>query len=367
VAGEHDVGDVADELVVGQVVAAVAPPGDQRADDAVADGARVTGDEAADVGVELGEPGGRGDVGGGGEPGHLQGQERAGQRGEAGRVGEGQAGEPRDGAGGQGADEPGEQAGGLGVREQLAEELGRVLGDERLHLPEPPGGERGGHRRAEPPVQVAVGPDQRVGPQGTVEVVHRAGFGGQVRREPVPAAGGEAMRLGEHLLDLGVPGDGPPADGRDNPIGDSRRMSARTPKGFSTVALPGPTRADGGVTDLREDLRRYARVFADGLEHAWGRAAATLAMTALDDPAQRRAIATFTDGYARDVAVLLQRAAERGEAVVPCGPAEVADRLVAPLFHRYLFRQLPLHDEFVTSNADRVAAGLQPEGRGAGA
>jgi hypothetical protein len=219
VAGEHDVGDVADELVLGQV-------------------------EAADVGVELGEPGGRGDVGGGGEPGHLQGQERAGQRGEAGRVGEGQAGEPRDGAGGQGADEPGEQAGGLGVREQLAEELGRVLGDERLHLPEPPGGERGGHRRAEPPVQVAVGPDQRVGPQGTVEVVHRAGFGGQVRREPVPAAGGEAMRVGEHLLDLGVPGDGPPADGRDNATGDSRRMSARTPKGFSTVALPGPTRAD---------------------------------------------------------------------------------------------------------------------------
>ncbi len=133
---------------------------------------------------------------------------------------------------------------------------------------------------------------------------------------------------------------------------------------FSTVALAGPARADGG--ELGEDLRRYARVFADGLENAWGRAAATLAMTALDDPAQRRVIATFTDGYARDVALLLDRAVERGEAVAPCDPVEVADRLVAPLFHRYLFRHLPLDDGFVTVNADRVAASLRPAGPGAG-
>ncbi len=107
-------------------------------------------------------------------------------------------------------------------------------------------------------------------------------------------------------------------------------------------------------------------MFADGLENAWGRAAATLAMTALDDPAQRRVIATFTDGYARDVALLLERAVERGEAVAPGDPVEVADRLVAPLFHRYLFRHLPLDDEFVTVNADRVAASLQPGARGPG-
>ncbi len=131
---------------------------------------------------------------------------------------------------------------------------------------------------------------------------------------------------------------------------------------FSHVAVPGADGADGGATDLREDLRRYARVFADGLENAWGRAAATLAMTALDDPAQREVIATFAAGYARDVALLLERAGERGEALVPHDPAEVADRLVAPLFHRYLFRHLPLDDAFVTAAADRVAAGLRPDG-----
>lgn len=129
---------------------------------------------------------------------------------------------------------------------------------------------------------------------------------------------------------------------------------------FSHVAVPDTHEPDGRATDLREDLRRYARVFADGLENVWGRAAATLAMTALDDPAQREVIATFTDGYARDVALLLARARERGEAVTPHDPAEVADRLVAPLFHRYLFRHLPLDDTFVTSNADRVAADLGP-------
>lgn len=127
---------------------------------------------------------------------------------------------------------------------------------------------------------------------------------------------------------------------------------------FSVVALADPTHADGEVADLRADLRRYARIFADGLENAWGRAAATLAMTALDDPAQRAVIATFTDGYARDVALLLGRAVQRGETVVPDDPAEVADRLVAPLFHRYLFRHLPLDDAFVTLSADRVAADL---------
>lgn len=128
---------------------------------------------------------------------------------------------------------------------------------------------------------------------------------------------------------------------------------------FSVVALAAPVGSDTAQTDLREDLRRYVRVFADGLEHAWGRAAASLAMAALDDPAQRLIIATFTDGYARDVELLLLRAVERGEAVAAFDPAEVADRLVAPLFHRYLFRHLPLDEAFVTAQADRVTASLR--------
>lgn len=128
---------------------------------------------------------------------------------------------------------------------------------------------------------------------------------------------------------------------------------------FSVVALAAPVGDGAAQTDLREDLRRYVRAFADGLEHAWGRAAASLAMAALDDPAQRLIIATFTDGYAHDVEVLLLRAVERGEAVAVFDPAEVADRLVAPLFHRYLFRHLPLDEDFITAQADRVTASLR--------
>lgn len=129
---------------------------------------------------------------------------------------------------------------------------------------------------------------------------------------------------------------------------------------FSSVALAAPAGDDPAEADLDADLRHYARVFADGLEHSWGRAAAALAMAAIDDPAQRRIIATFADGYARDVGTLLRLAVARGEAVVAFDPVEVADRLVAPLFHRYLFRHLPLDDAFVTAHADRVAASLRP-------
>lgn len=127
---------------------------------------------------------------------------------------------------------------------------------------------------------------------------------------------------------------------------------------FSAIAL-GPAQEDGGArSNLRDDLRGYARSFADGLENAWGRAAATLAMSALDDPDQQAVIATFTQGYARDVATLLRRAADRGEQLHPHDAAEIADSLVAPLFHRYLFRHLPLDDAFVTAQADRVHAHL---------
>lgn len=111
---------------------------------------------------------------------------------------------------------------------------------------------------------------------------------------------------------------------------------------------------------LRDDLLDYARTFADGLEHVWGRVAATLVTSAVDDPEQRRVLATFVDGYTADVATLLQRAADRGEHVVAHSPAEVADSLVGPLFYRHLLRAEPLHDEFVAAQAERVHRELVP-------
>lgn len=105
---------------------------------------------------------------------------------------------------------------------------------------------------------------------------------------------------------------------------------------------------------LLEDLRHYTRTFAAGLQDVWGRAAATLATTAPDDPEQRRMLQTFVDGYTADIAKLLELAANRGERLVATTPAAVADSLVAPLFYRYLIRRDPLDDRFVDSQADRV-------------
>ncbi|MPQ98870.1 TetR family transcriptional regulator [Modestobacter sp. I12A-02628] len=119
---------------------------------------------------------------------------------------------------------------------------------------------------------------------------------------------------------------------------------------FSDAALVGysPGRS------LRDDLRDYALAFADGLQNSWGRVAATLVTTAVDDPEQRRVLRTFVDGYTADVATLLQRAADRGEQVAGRAAAEVVDSLVGPLFYRHLLRVLPLDEDFVRAQADRV-------------
>ena len=106
--------------------------------------------------------------------------------------------------------------------------------------------------------------------------------------------------------------------------------------------------------NLLDDLHHYARTFADGLENSWGRAAATLATTAPDDPDQRRMMQTFIDGYTADMAKILRQASDRGEQLCPATPTEVVDSLVGPLFYRYLIRGEPLDAEFVADQANRV-------------
>lgn len=118
---------------------------------------------------------------------------------------------------------------------------------------------------------------------------------------------------------------------------------------------------DAGATDLREDLRRYARAVAYGLRAVWGRAAATLAVSALDDPAQRRMQRVFARRSMREVAALLDRAAHRGELSAPTDDDaldDIATQLLAPLFFRYLFSERPLDDAFADAHADRVHAAL---------
>lgn len=124
---------------------------------------------------------------------------------------------------------------------------------------------------------------------------------------------------------------------------------------FSFIALE----SEPSGPDLRADLRRYADAFARGLQHHWGRAAATLAVSALDDPAQRAVIATFRDGYVADVATIITRARERGETVDgDADPERTADLLTAPLFYRYLISHRPFDADFLAAVAESTHQAL---------
>lgn len=119
---------------------------------------------------------------------------------------------------------------------------------------------------------------------------------------------------------------------------------------FSAIALPA---TDDAQLALREALLRWVSTFAAGLQHNWGRAAATLAASALDDPSQRAIVNTFRDGYRADIATLVRRAAHQGEGVAD-DPADIADQLVAPLFYRYLISDQPLDPAFLRAHTYRV-------------
>jgi AcrR family transcriptional regulator len=123
---------------------------------------------------------------------------------------------------------------------------------------------------------------------------------------------------------------------------------------FSRRALAGT--ATG--SDLASSLSSYARAFAEGLEAAWGRAAASLAVDALDDPEQRRAQQVFVTGYTADLHGLVDAAVERGEIEPPDRPDAVLDRLVGALFYRFLFVPAPLDGAFVAREVDHAVRAL---------
>lgn len=112
---------------------------------------------------------------------------------------------------------------------------------------------------------------------------------------------------------------------------------------FSERALAG---AAGG-SDLTSSLLAYGLAFAEGLTAVWGRAAASLAVEALDDPEQRRAQQVFVTGYTADLHELVDAAVRRGEIERPAGADAVVDRFVGALFYRFLFVPAPLDHDFV--------------------
>jgi AcrR family transcriptional regulator len=127
---------------------------------------------------------------------------------------------------------------------------------------------------------------------------------------------------------------------------------------FSERALAGT--ASG--PDLRSSLLSYALAVAEGLRHVWGRAAASLAVEALDDPDQRRAQQVFVTGYTADLHGLVDAAVGRGEIDRSDRVAEVLDRLVGALFYRFLFVAVPLDRDFVTREVDHAVRELAPRG-----
>lgn len=136
---------------------------------------------------------------------------------------------------------------------------------------------------------------------------------------------------------------------------------------FSERALAATTSG----SDLRSSLLAYGLAFAEGLRAVWGRAAASLAVDALDDAAQRRAQQVFVTGYTADLHGLVGAAEQRGEIERPERVDEVLDRLVGALFYRYLFVLAPLDRDFVTREVDhavhaltRAALTTDPQGGG---
>lgn len=119
----------------------------------------------------------------------------------------------------------------------------------------------------------------------------------------------------------------------------------------------------GPVTDGLPALTAYARAFAHGLAHQWGRAAMSLAASAANDPAQRQIQQVFVAGTRRDLRSIIERAVLAGE-VTTSHPMEhlvdqLVDQLVAPLFYRYQFTDTAATADVAVDLAERAWAALQ--------
>ena len=123
---------------------------------------------------------------------------------------------------------------------------------------------------------------------------------------------------------------------------------------FSTVAQAQHQQAAPSVSP-RERLAAYAAHFAEGLTGLWGRAALTLSVSAFDDPAQRAVQQIFIQGNRRDLEAILEAAIAEGELAespdVDALVDQLEERVIAPLFYRYIFTQYPAN----AADAHRIA------------
>ncbi|HEX8496552.1 MAG TPA: TetR/AcrR family transcriptional regulator [Actinomycetales bacterium] len=108
---------------------------------------------------------------------------------------------------------------------------------------------------------------------------------------------------------------------------------------------------DGSSTGLGA-LTAYAEAVATGLTHVWGRAAASLAGSAVADPEQKAVQRVFVEGTRRDLREIVEKGLATGELDQGEGTAapgerveRLLDQLIAPLFYRYMFTDVPATPE----------------------
>jgi AcrR family transcriptional regulator len=109
--------------------------------------------------------------------------------------------------------------------------------------------------------------------------------------------------------------------------------------------------SDGG----RGRLASYAAAVAEGMQATWGRSAATLAVSAFDDPDQLEMLRAFTEGTRGDLRRIVGMAvAETTANALERLVDDVEAAVIAPLFYCYVFRQQPLSPEDARRLAERA-------------
>ena len=121
-----------------------------------------------------------------------------------------------------------------------------------------------------------------------------------------------------------------------------------------------------GPQDGLSALLAYARAVSVGLTEVWGRAAMSLAASAVGDPEQRGVQRVFTDGTRRDLHAIVERGRATGELDGAADPDALVDRLldlvIAPQFYRYQFTDAPVTPEQAARLAEAAWAAVRGPG-----
>lgn len=158
------------------------------------------------------------------------------------------------------------------------------------------------------------------------------------------------------------------------------RIAERAHTGKASLYRRWPTRADLVVDamrstmpdgadlpdtgELRQDLLTVLRQAADILDGPAGEAIRGLLVEALSDPERTRMVrARITEGRAKLIGAILQRAAQRGEVNAAALTPRVTTVAPALLAHHFLTRGGPIPDDVLATIVDEIVLPLVRPGR----